>query len=155
MDTEGVPRGGLKDPLQTEKWMCLVEIIQQMWRMGKITQELGWNVLVLIPKGTIDTRGISLLETLWKLVEALIDTCIRASLQFHNLLHVLLSRRGTRTDIMDLNLSQELARISYNPLFQVLIDLRKAHNTVDRYCLIQTLEVYSVVPYLCGILETF
>ena len=123
--------------------------------MGKITQELGWNVLVLIPKGTIDTRGISLLETLWKLVEALIDTCIRASLQFHNLLHVLLSRRGTRTDIMDLNLSQELARMSYNPLFQVLIDLRKAHNTVDRYCLIQTLEVYSVVPYLCGILETF
>ena len=45
-----------------------------MWRTGEITQDLGWTVLVLIPKGTNVTRGIGLLETLWKVVEVLIDT---------------------------------------------------------------------------------
>ena len=54
--------------------MCLVEIVQHMWRTGEIPQELGWTVLVLISKGTTYTRDIGLLETLWKVVEALIDT---------------------------------------------------------------------------------
>ena len=51
-----------------------------MWHMGETPQELGWEILVLIPKGTTDTRGIGLLETLWKVMEALIDTRLCASL---------------------------------------------------------------------------
>ena len=51
-----------------------------MWRTGDIPQDLGWTVLVLIPKGTTYTWGIGILDTLWKVVEALIDTCLRASL---------------------------------------------------------------------------
>ena len=60
--------------------MYLVDLLQHMWRTYDINQELGWRILVLIPKGTNDTRGISLLKTLWKVVEALIGTCLRASL---------------------------------------------------------------------------
>ena len=63
-----------------ERWMCLVDIVQHMWSTGEIPQELGWTVLVLIPKGTTDTRFVGLLETLWKVVEALIDTRLCASL---------------------------------------------------------------------------
>ena len=37
-------------------------------------------VLILIPKGTTDTRGIGLLETLWKVVEVLINTRLCAIL---------------------------------------------------------------------------
>ena len=48
---------------------------------------MGWTVLVLLPKGTTDTRGIGMLETLWKMVEASIDTRLRASPQMHNVLH--------------------------------------------------------------------
>ena len=55
--------------------MCLVDLLQHMWRTGEIPQELVWMILVLITKETTDTRGIVLLETLWKVVEALIDTC--------------------------------------------------------------------------------
>ena len=36
--------------------------------------ELGWNVMVLIPKGNADTRGIRVLNVGWKVVEAVIDT---------------------------------------------------------------------------------
>ena len=60
--------------------MYLVDIVHHMWSTGEIPQELGWTVLVLIPKGTTDTRFVGLLETLWKVVEALIDTRLCASL---------------------------------------------------------------------------
>ena len=43
-----------------------------MWRMGEIPQELGWTIMVLILKGTTDTIGIGLMDTLWKVVEALL-----------------------------------------------------------------------------------
>ena len=57
-------------------------------------------VLVLISKGTIDTQGIGLLETLWKVVEAIIDTRrFRAG-------------RGADTAIMGLKHTQELSIIT-------------------------------------------
>ena len=78
---------------------------------GEIPQYLGWTILLLIPKSTTNTRGIDLLDTLWKVVEALIDTRIRASLQMHDVLHGFRSGRGTGTTIMGIKLSQELAII--------------------------------------------
>ena len=75
--------------------MCLVDLVQHMWRTGEIPQELVWMVLILIPKGTTDTRDIGLLETLWKVVEVLIDTCLRASPQMHKTLHRFREKRGT------------------------------------------------------------
>ena len=51
-----------------------------MGRIGEIPQELGWTVMVLITKGPTKTQIIELLETLWKVVEALIDTRICTSL---------------------------------------------------------------------------
>ena len=62
--------------------MCLVIIVQHMWRAGNIPQELGWTVLIIIPKGSTYTQGISLMETPWKVVEALIDISISASIYF-------------------------------------------------------------------------
>ena len=58
-----------------------------MWRTGEIPQEFGWTILFLVPKGTTNTKFIGLLETLWKVVEALIDTRLRASLQMHDAIH--------------------------------------------------------------------
>ena len=48
-----------------------------MWENGSIPTELGWTVLVLIPKNNPDTWGIGLLEVVWKVVEAVIDTRIK------------------------------------------------------------------------------
>ena len=56
---------------------------------------------------------------------------------------------------MELNLSQELARIYQDLLFLVILDLRKAYDTVDRKCLLITMEGYGVGPCMCGLLETF
>ena len=57
-------------------------------------------ILVLIPTGTTGTIGIVLLGKLWKLVEALIDTHLRAILQMQKVLHSFRDRRETGTAIM-------------------------------------------------------
>ena len=89
-----------------------------------------WNVLVLIPKGNTDTRVISLIETLWKVMEALIYNRLHTILQLHDDLHGFRSGREMGTAIIELKLAQELASIDQDPLFLVLMDLRKLYNTV-------------------------
>ena len=71
---------------------------------------MGWKFLVIIPKETTNTRVICLLETMWTVVEALIDTCLCAILQMNDVLHGFRTRRGIGTDIMELKLAQELSR---------------------------------------------
>ena len=112
-------------------------------------------ILVLIPKGTTDTRGIILLETLWKLVEALINTRLKTSLQMHDVLHGFSDGRWTGTAIMELKLAQELARIDQEPLFLVFLDLRKAYDTMDWDRLLIKMEGYGAGPCISGLLELF
>ena len=63
---------------------------------------------------------------LWKVVEAIIDTCLCASIHFHDVIHGFRARRGKGEAIMYLNLSQELASIDHDALLLVFLDLRKA-----------------------------
>ena len=135
-----------------ELCLCLVDIVQHMWRTGEIPQELGWTVLVIIPKGTSNTWSIGLIDTLWKVVEALIDTRLRASLQLHDVLQRLRAGRGTGADIMELDLAQELTNIDQDPLFLVFLDFSKAYDTMDRERLLIILEGCLSVPLLCGLL---
>ena len=97
-----------------------------MWRTGEIPQELVWNILVLIPKVSTDTWDLGLLDTLWNVVEAIIDTHLLASIHFHGVIHGFRARRGKGEAIMYLNPAQELASIDHNALLLVFLDLRKA-----------------------------
>ena len=106
--------------------MQLVDIVQYMCSTGEIKRELGWNILVLTPKGNTDTQGNSLLETLCKVTEAIIDTRLWSSIQFHYVLHRFCAGRGKGKATMYLKLAQELARVNQYPLFLVLIEPRKA-----------------------------
>ena len=134
--------------------MCLVDIIQNMWRTGEIPQDLGWTFLVIIKNRTSHTRGIGLLDTLWKVLKALIDTRLRSSLHIYDVLHGFRARRGTETDIMELNIVQDIGSIDQEPLFLVFLDLRKSNDTLDWGCLLITPEGYGEGPCLCGISET-
>ena len=109
---------------------------------------MGWKVLVLIPKGNTDTRGIGLLEFLWKVVEAIIDTHLRASVRLHDILHGFRIGKGTGKVILDLKLAQKLANVDHDPLFLVFLYLHKAYDTV--YCgrLLMTLEGYGSILHL-------
>ena len=56
---------------------------------------------------------------------------------------------------MELKLTQDFSSIDQDPLILVSLEFRKAYDTMDRDRLLATLEGYGVVPWLCGLLETF
>ena len=93
-------------------------------------------------------------ETLWKVVEALINTHLYNSLQIHDVLNGFRTGGWTGTAIMELKLYQELAIIDQESLFLVLLDLHKAYDTVDQYRLLITLEGYGADTWMCGLLDT-
>ena len=56
-----------------------MEITQFVWQHREIPRELGCMIILLIPKGNTDNKGIGLLEFLWKVVEEIVDTLLRES----------------------------------------------------------------------------
>ncbi len=63
------PEKGPVNVGEGDNWRLLVGLIQAIWMQGKILQQLTWVIVVLLPKGGGDYRGIGLLELLWKVVE--------------------------------------------------------------------------------------
>ena len=51
-----------------------------------------WVIVVLIPKGGRDYRGIGLLEPFWKVVEGIMDTRLDV-VEFHDCLHGFVKKR--------------------------------------------------------------
>ena len=111
--------------------------------------------MVLVPKGNADTQVIRMIEVVWKVAEAAIDTLIKSVVQFHDALHGFCTERGTRTIIMELRLAQELESVDQNPLFLVFLDLRKAYEKIYRGRLTNTLEGYGAGLKLQGLLKEF
>ena len=137
------------------RWELLVQLVQHCWQHGTIPEEATWNLLALLPKGNGDFRGIGLLETFWKIIEAVIDSRVGQSVQFHDILHGFLPRRGTGTAILEAKLQVELADIHQVPLFSIFLDLKKAYDTVDRDRLAALLTAYGVGPNSLRLLQTF
>jgi hypothetical protein len=77
-------------------------------------------VIVLLPKGGGDYRGIGLLEPLWEVVEALMDNRFLA-IKLHNCLHGFRAGRGMGTATIEVKLVQ-----------QSFLNLRKAYDAMDR-----------------------
>jgi hypothetical protein len=51
------------------KWRVFVKMMQAIWEHGSIPKQMRWEIIVLLPKGGGDYRGIGLLEPFWKVVE--------------------------------------------------------------------------------------
>ena len=82
-----------------------------MWETGSIPIELGWNVLVILPKGNSYNRGVGMLDVVSKVVEVVIYTRITTVFQFHNILHRFRAGRGAWTTIMELKIAPGLASV--------------------------------------------
>ena len=117
-----------------------------------ILTDLSWAISVLLTKCNVDTRGIGMLEVLWKVVEAIIDTRIKMVVKFHDVLNIFCASRGTGMAIMELKMAQELVSINQDPLFLVFLYLWKSYNTLDCVRLLQTFEGYGEVLKMRGIL---
>ena len=57
--------------------------------------------MVLIPKGGKDYCGIGLVEVMWKLVAAILNRQLTASITYHDFLHIFWAGRGSGTATLD------------------------------------------------------
>ena len=135
-------------------WRLLVALIQAIWEEGVIPQQMRWMIVVLIPKGGGDYRGIGLLEPIWKVIEKIMDKRLQI-VQFHDCLHGFLSGRGTGTATIEAKLAQQLAYIEQEALYGIFIDLRKAYDAMDRERCLEILAAYGVGPKMCRLIKHF
>ncbi len=50
-------------------WRLFVSLVQAIWESGTMPTQIGWMLIVLLPKGGGDYHGIGLLDPMWKDVE--------------------------------------------------------------------------------------
>jgi hypothetical protein len=112
-------------------WEQVCHTVKSIFETGQIPEEMTWSVLVLIPKSSGGTRGIGLLDILWKVCSSIINTRLQDAILFHNSLHGFRKGRGTGTASLEAKLQMQLAHIRGIPLFQIFLDLSKAYDTMD------------------------
>jgi hypothetical protein len=87
-----------------DNWKLFVELVQAVWTHGIIPCQMLWSIVVLLPKGGGDYRGIGLLEPIWKVVERIMDRRLDA-IELHNSLHGCRAHRGTGTGVIKAKLA--------------------------------------------------
>jgi exonuclease III len=136
-------------------WRKLVELVQHGFKTGDLPEAMAWSVMILLPKGDGDYRGIGLVEVIWKLIAAIINERLKESIDFHDALHGFRAGRGTGTATIEAKLCQQLAAIKQVPLYQIYLDLRKAYDALDRERCIDILEGYGVGRRIVGLLTNY
>ena len=154
----GIPRDSTK-PIKGagwgDQWRKFVEIIQSIWRMRIISRHLLRVIVVLIPKGNSgDFCGIGLMQTMWKIVEGVLERRLH-TLELHKSLHGGLKSKGTGTAIMEMKLAQGLAQLGQMPMWATFIDLWKAFDAMARERLLEILEDRGVGPNLLPLIRVF
>ena len=81
-----------------------MDLIHTGFREGDLAEEAMWQAVVLIPKGKRDYRGIGLVEVMWKVVAAILNLRLVASITYHDFLHGFRAGRGTYTATLKANL---------------------------------------------------
>jgi hypothetical protein len=104
-------------------------------------------VIVLLPNGGCNFRGIGLLDPCWKVVEKIMVCCMGA-IEFHPCLHGGLPKQGTGMVTIEANMAQHLAWVEQGPLFQVFDDLCKAYNHLTQAKCLEIMTGYGVGPKL-------
>jgi hypothetical protein len=137
-----------------DNWCRFTLLVRAIWDHGEIPPQLLWVIIVLIPKGGGDYRGIGLLEPMWKVCEHVMDLRLN-TFDLHNSLHGCRNKRGTRTARIEAKLAQQLAHLEQAPFYGVFLDLKKAFNSMDRERCLLILEGYGVGPRMIRLIRNF
>ncbi len=127
------------------KWHIFVKLMQSIWERGSVPEQMTWEIIVLLPKGGGNYRGIGLFEPFWKVVEKIMARRL-ASIEFHDCLHGSLPKKGTGTASIEAKLVQQLAWQDQCPLYEIYVGLKKAYDSINRGRMMEILKAYGVGP---------
>ncbi len=113
-----------------DTWHLFDQLAQAAWAHGTIPHQLLCIIVVLIPKGSRDYRGIGLLEPVWKCIERVINHCLEV-ITLHDSLHGCCSKHRTGTAIIEAKLAQQLSYLVLRLFYSVFLDLWKAFDAMD------------------------
>ena len=99
---------------------------------GRLTKEAKWQVLVPVPKGRGNYRGIVLVEVVWKVVVDILYRRLTASITYKNFLYGFLAGCGTVIATLKAKLIQQLAAMKGDVLYVIFLDLNKEYEALDR-----------------------
>ena len=73
--------GGREDTREgAEKWARVVELVKTDFRDRDLAEEATWQAVVLFPKGKKDYQVIGLVELMWKVVAAILNSRFKSSI---------------------------------------------------------------------------
>ena len=84
----------------------VIGLIQATLQKGHLTEEWIWKTVVFKPKGNGDSLIIRFVEVLCKTIMEILNFRIEAVIQFHNMLHGFITKRGTSTASLESKLPQ-------------------------------------------------
>ena len=97
-------------------------------------------------QGKNDYRGIGLVEVMWKVVVAILNLRLTASITFHDFLHGFRAGCVTGNASLEDKLIHQLAALREEVMYVIFLDLHKAYDALDRSWCLEVLEGYGVVP---------
>ena len=92
---------------------------------------------------------------MWKVVAAILNRRLAASITFHNFLHGFRAVRDTGTATLEANLLQHLAALREEVLYVIFLDLHKAYDALDRSRYLEILEGLGVGPQARRLLQKY
>ena len=122
----------------------VVELVQTVFKGGRLTEEATWQAVVLLPKEEMDHHCIGFVEVMWKVVAAILNRRLAASITFYDFLHGFRAGRGTGTATLEANLLQQLIALREEILYVIFLDLQKAYEALERSRYLEILEGYGV-----------
>ena len=80
------------------------------------------------------------MEVMWKVVAAILNHRLTASITFHDFLHGFQAGRSTGTATLKAKLLQQLSALREEVLCMIFLDLHKAYDALDRSRCLEILE---------------
>ena len=109
-----------------------------------VPEEVTWATMVFLLKVRVEYWGVGLVEVVWKVCTTVVNFWLKWSMTLHDTLHRFRAGRGIGTATLEGILTQQLAGIAHEPLFQVFLDMRKLYDSSDRVRFMKVLQGYGI-----------
>ena len=117
-----------------------MEIIQLVFDIGELVLDSTWNNVILILKGRGEYCVIGLVGVIWNVIFIIIDRRLVEYIVFHNVLHMFIVWKETRTATLEAKIFQEITGMRKEVLYEIFVYIYKANDALEKGRALEILE---------------